>query len=146
MFGALGNLASLLKNAPEMMRHMREMQGRAEELKEQLSRVRVEGSAGGGMVRVEANGHLKVVNVSVEESLISVADREMLEDLLLAATNQALDKAREALTEEMTKMAGGLPLSGVSDLLSRFGGAPPSPGESQDGSPDEDSPDKPVLV
>jgi DNA-binding YbaB/EbfC family protein len=146
MFGALGNIASLLKNAPEMMRQMREMQGRAEELKEQLSRVRVEGSAGGGMVRVEANGHLKVVNVSVEESLITVADREMLEDLLVAATNQALEKARDALTEEMSKLAGNLPLSGVSDLLSRFSGGQPATAKPEDGSPDEDAPDTPVLV
>jgi DNA-binding YbaB/EbfC family protein len=142
MFGALGNIASLLKNAPEMMRQMREMQGRAEELKEQLSKVRVEGSAGGGMVRVEANGHLKVVNVSVEETLLSAADREMLEDLLVAATNQALEKAREALTAEMSKLAGNLP---ISDMLSRFGGAPSSAGEPEDRGP-EGPPDKPVVV
>ncbi|HUG90349.1 MAG TPA: YbaB/EbfC family nucleoid-associated protein [Planctomycetaceae bacterium] len=143
MFGALGNLASLLKNAPEVMRQMRDMQGRAEELKQQLSRVRVEGSAGGGMVRVEANGHLKIVNVNVEDSLLSAADREMVEELLLAATNQALEKAREALAEEMSKLAGGLPLSGVSDLLSRFSD---EAGRAPDDEPDGDSPKRPVVV
>jgi nucleoid-associated protein EbfC len=148
MFGALGNIASLLKNAPEMMRQMREMQGRAEELKEQLSRVRVEGSAGGGMVRVEANGHLKVVNVSVEEALLSAADREMLEELLVAATNQALEKAREALTAEMSKLAGGLPIPEVSDLLARFGGEGRSaPATQTEAPPDDDAEsDRPVVV
>ena len=144
MFGALGNFASILKNAPEMMRQVREMQGRAEELKEQLSRVRVEGNAGGGMVRVEANGHLKLVNVSIEESLLSAADREMLEDLLVAATNQALEKAREALTAEMSKLAGGMSLPGMSEMLSKFGGGATPPTD-PDRKPD-DSDDKPVVV
>lgn len=145
MFGALGNFASLLKNAPEMMRHVREMQGRADELKEQLSRVRVEGSAGGGMVRVEANGHLKLVNVSIEETLLTGGDREMLEDLLVAATNQALEKAREALTEEMSKLTGGMSLPGINEMFSRFSGgtAPTAPAAE---SPDDDEPDKPVTV
>jgi nucleoid-associated protein EbfC len=145
MFGALGNITSLLKNAPEMMRQVREMQGRADELKEQLSRVRVEGSAGGGMVRVEANGHLKLVNVSVEETLLTAGDREMLEDLLVAATNQALEKAREALTEEMSKLAGGMSLPGLTEMFSRFNGgtAPPASGPEN---PHDDEPDKPVTV
>jgi nucleoid-associated protein EbfC len=147
MFGALGNFASILKNAPEMMRQVREMQGRAEELKEQLSRVRVEGNAGGGMVRVEANGHLKLVNVTIEESLLSAADREMLEDLLVAATNQALEKAREALTEEMSKLAGGMSLPGMSEMLSRFsGGTPPSASTAPSDEKPDDAEDKPVVV
>ena len=146
MFGALGNLASLLKNAPEMMRQVREMQGRADELKEQLSRLRVEGSAGGGMVRVEANGHLKLVNVSIEESLLTAGDREMLEDLLVAATNQALEKAREALTEEMSKLAGGMSLPGLNEVFSRFNGGTPATPTPPPSADDDEEPDKPVTV
>jgi hypothetical protein len=121
MFGNLGNLTSLLRNAPEIMRQMQQMQGRMAELKENLSKVRVEGSAGGGMVKVEASGQQKILRVSVEESLLNSNDREMLEDLLVAATNQALEKAREAAAQEMTRLAGDVDLSGVGDMLSKLG-------------------------
>lgn len=121
MFGNLGNLTSLLRNAPEMMRQMQQIQGRMAELKESLSKIRVEGSAGGGMVKVEANGQQKVLRVSVEDSLLTSHDREMLEDLLVAATNQALEKAREAATQEMSKLAGDVDLSGMGDMLSKLG-------------------------
>ena len=133
MFGNLGNLTALLRNAPEIMRQMQQMQGRMAELKENLAKVRVEGTAGGGMVRVEANGQQKILRFSVEESLLRADDREMLEDLLAAATNQALEKARDAAQQEMTNLAGDMDLSGMGDMLAKMGlggsdgpAAPPS--------------------
>ena len=128
MFGNLGNLTGLLRNAPEIMRQMQQMQGRMAELKENLAKVRVEGTAGGGMVRVEANGQQKILRFSVEESLLKADDREMLEDLLAAATNQALEKAREAAQQEMSKLAGDMDLSGMGDMLAKMGlGTPDGP-------------------
>ena len=121
MFGNLGNLSGLLRNAPEMIRQMQQMQGRMAELKENLSKVRVEGSAGGGMVKVEASGQQKILRVSIEDSLLNSSDREVLEDLLVAATNQALEKAREAATQEMTRLAGDVDLSGMGDILTNLG-------------------------
>ena len=128
MFGNLGNLTGLLRNAPEIMRQMQQMQGRMAELKENLAKVRVEGTAGGGMIRVEANGQQKILRFSVEESLLKADDREMLEDLLAAATNQALEKAREAAQQEMSKLAGNMDLSAMGDMLAKMGlGTPDGP-------------------
>ena len=119
MFGGIGNLASMLKNAPEIMRRAQEMQGRMAEIQEALAKVRVEGSAGGGMVRVQASGQQRIVGVSVEESVLG--DREMLEDLLVAAANQALEKAREAHAREMSKLTGGMDLGNMNDMLAKMG-------------------------
>lgn len=119
MFGNLGNLASLLRNAPEIMRQAQQMQARMQEMQETLARVRVEGSAGGGMVTVRADGQQKILGFSVEEGLLT--DREMLEDLLVAATNQALEKSREAQRQEMGRLTGGMDLPGMGDLMSKMG-------------------------
>ena len=131
MFGNLGNLASMLKQAPEILRQAQEMQERMAKVQEALAKVRVEGTAGGGMVTVEASGQQRVLAVRVEPSLFESGDREMLEDLLVAAINQALDAAREAAAEEMGKMTGEMNVPGLSDALSKLGlgngpAAPPS--------------------
>jgi len=121
MFKGLGDIASLMKQAQQM-------QGRMSDMKESLGKLRVEGTAGGGMVTVEATGHQQIVNCTIEQSLIDDGDREMLEDLLVAATNQALKKAKDAAAEEMSKVAGGLNLPGMGDMLSQLGmGGPETP-------------------
>ena len=114
MFKGIGDIASMLKQA-------REMQGRMQEMQESLAKRRVEGTAGGGMVNVEASGQQKILGIRIEESLLESQDREMLEDLLVAATNQALDKAREAAAEEMSQVTGNLDLPGLGDALSKLG-------------------------
>lgn len=112
MLKGLGNLASLWK-------HAQELQGRMGEMQEQLGHLRVEGSAGGGMVKVEASGHQKILGVTIEESVLE--DREMLEDLLVSAVNQALEKARESAAEEMSKMTGEMDLPGLDQALAQLG-------------------------
>ena len=114
MFKGLGNIASLMKQAQEM-------QGRMGEMQETLGRLRVEGSAGGGMVTVEASGQQKILNVRVEKSLFESGDQEMLEELVVAATNQALEKAKELAAEEMAKVTGNLNLPGLNEALSKMG-------------------------
>lgn len=114
MLKGLGNLASLMRQAQEM-------QGRMSEMQERLGRMKVEGSAGGGMVTVEANGQQRILGVRVEESVLNSGDRELLEDLLVAATNQALEKAKDAATREMSEIAGTMKLPGLGEALSKLG-------------------------
>lgn len=121
MFGNLGNLASMLKQAPEMLRQAQEMQAKMGEMRDGLGKIRVEGIAGGGMVKVTASGQQKILSVVVEQSLLHSGDQEVLEDLLVAAVNQALDKAREAAAEEMGKLTGDMNLPGLSEALSKLG-------------------------
>lgn len=113
MFKGLRNLASLVKSAEAI-------HGRIAELQEKLGQVRVEGSAGGGMVTVEADGQQKVLGIRIESSLWESGDRELLEDLLVAAVNQAIDKSREAGAQELSNLASGLELSGLNDVWCRL--------------------------
>lgn len=114
MFKGLSNLASLMANAGEL-------QNKAAEMKQRIAAIRVEADSGGGMVRVTATGEFKIVSVTIEETLLQASDREMLEDLVQAATNQALELAREAASSEMAALAGGLGIPGLDEALSRFG-------------------------
>src|SRR5437867_433345 len=114
MFKGLANLASVMKE-------VQQLQGRAAEMQENLGRLRVEGRAGGEMVVVRADGLQRVLGVKIEPSLLESKDGEILEDLLLAATNQALDKSREAAAEEMSKMTAGIQLPGLSEMMSKLG-------------------------
>ncbi len=129
MFGKLGDIASLLKQAPEIMRQAQEMQGKAVEMQERLAQMRVEGTSGGGMVTVTATGQQKILGVSVEPSLIADGDKEMLEDLVVAAVNQALDKAKAVAAEEMSKLTGTMNLPGMEEMMSKIGIQPPAPDE-----------------
>ena len=112
MFKGLGNLA----NMASMFKQAQEFQKRIQEAQE---KIRAEGTAGGGMVTVEVNGHLKVLSVRIDPSLLASNDKELLEDLLLAATNQALTKAREAAAQEVQQATGSIP--GLGEAMSKFG-------------------------
>ena len=114
MFKGLGQVASLMKNA-----HI--IQGRMKDMQEGLRRLKVEGTAGGGMVTVEMNGQQQVLSCRIEQSLFDAGDREMVEDLLAAAVNQALEKVKQATADEMEKLTGGLDMSGLRDALSQLG-------------------------
>jgi hypothetical protein len=99
----MGNLATLLRGIQETQRRMAELQ-------DQLAQETVEGTAGGGMVRVTANGRGEVIGIEIEPSLASSGDREMMQDLVVAATNQALGRARERMQQQMAGLLGGLGL------------------------------------
>lgn len=117
MFKGLGNMAALLRQAQEMQARVREMQ-------ERLGSVRVEGTAGGGMVAVTATGQQKVAGCRIEPSLLAGGDAELLQDLIVAATNQALDKSRQAAQEELSKISSGMDMPGLGDALSKLGLGP----------------------
>lgn len=121
MFKKFSNIASMLKQAHEV-------RGKMDEMQQRLARVRVEGTAGAGMVTVQASGQQKVLGVRIEDSLLGSDDKEMLEDLLVAAVNTALEKSKEAAAEEVSKFTGELNLPGLNEMLAKFnGGAAPGP-------------------
>jgi DNA-binding YbaB/EbfC family protein len=113
MFKGLGSLSSLLKGAQEFRAQM-------ERIQQELRQKRVEGSAGGGMVVVEMNGRQEVLACRIDPQLYEQQDREMVEELTVAAVNQALEKARALNAEEMNKMLGGLQIPGLSEALQQF--------------------------
>lgn len=119
MFKGLGNIGNLMKQAQEMG-------GKMKQLSEELKAKRVTGSSGGGMVLVEANGLGEVLTVRIEQELIEKQDRELLEDLLPAAINDAQQKAKTLHAEQMQAITGGLNLPGMSDLLGGLGGETPN--------------------
>jgi DNA-binding YbaB/EbfC family protein len=113
MFEEMSNLASLLRSAGELRRKM-------ESITDELRTRRVMGAAGGGMVEVEANGLGEILKVKIEPTLVAGGDREMIEDLLPAAINQALTKSKE-LHFELTKSATeGLSFPGLNEALAKL--------------------------
>lgn len=120
MLKGLGNLAGLMKQAQEIG-------GRMQGMSDELRGRRATGSAGGGMVEVEANGLGELLACRIDPSLIERRDREMIEDLVLAAVNQALTKAKELHAEQMRSLTGGLQLPGLDEALAKLtGGVPPT--------------------
>ena len=114
MFKGLGNITGMMQQA-------RELQEKMAAAKEKIGELRVAGYAGGQMVRVEVTGDLRILSVNIEQSLLEMQDREMLEDLVAAAVNQGLQKARDAAAREMSEIAGGMNIPGIQDALSKFG-------------------------
>jgi len=95
------NMNDLLKQAQKMQEEMKKVQ-------EGLAAITVEGSAGGGMVKVLANCKLEILSITLEPAVIDPTDKEMLEDLIAAAVNQALQTAQKRANEEMQKVTGGM--------------------------------------
>src|SRR5438067_2121288 len=85
----------------KMLKQLQQMQAKMAKIQEELGEKTVTGTAGGGMVEVIANGHQKVLSVTVKREVVDPADVEMLQDLVLAAVNDAMEKARELAAKEM---------------------------------------------
>lgn len=115
MFRGLGNLASLLRQA-------RQMGGRMQALNDTLKGERATGSTGGGMVQVEVNGLGEVLRVRIDPTLVARGEREMIEDLLPAAVNQAIAKANQLRLEAMQNMAQELNVPGLDAALAQLSG------------------------
>lgn len=115
MFQGFANLASLLQNAHQL-------NDKLQSLIEELKTKRVSASAGGGMVQVEVNGVGEVLRVKVDPLLFERGEREMIEDLLPAAINQALAKAKELHVELAKSATKDLPLPGLDEALAKLMG------------------------
>ena len=98
-----------MKGLSQLMRQAQEMQATMQKAQSELAATEVEGVAGGGMVKVVVTCKYEVRRVTIEDALLR-EEKEMLEDLVVAAISQAQAKARQAYEEEMKKAAGGLPM------------------------------------
>jgi DNA-binding YbaB/EbfC family protein len=113
MFKGLSNLGALLRQAQNIG-------GRMQELNEELRKQRAVGTAGGGMVEVEINGLLEVLRCRIDESLVGQGDRELIEDLVATAVNQAIAKGRQLHADALRELTGGIDLPGVQEAISKF--------------------------
>lgn len=100
-----------------IMQHAQQMQAKLIEIQQELAKKKVQGSAGGGMVTVTVNGRGEIMSVAIDKEVISPDEVEMLQDLVVAATNDGLRKAKELGRQEMGKLTGGLNLPGISDMF-----------------------------
>ncbi|MBE0584384.1 MAG: YbaB/EbfC family nucleoid-associated protein [Desulfofustis sp.] len=100
-----------------IMQQARDMQAKMAKIQQELASTVVTGSAGGGMVNVEATGKGEIISISIEPELIDSAERAMLQDLVTAAVNDALRSARDLAKQEMTSLTGGMQIPGVTNLF-----------------------------
>lgn len=108
MFGNLGNMAGMMKQAKALQENLHKMQ-------ETLAVQRHEGDAGAGMVRAQVNGRLELVQINIDPT--TTDDVELLEDLIVAAVAAAGQKARDAAQQEMAQLTGGMNIPGLTDML-----------------------------
>lgn len=105
--------AYMAKGMGELMKQMQAMQARMEQMQEELAEKRIEASSGGGMVKVVANGKQEILEIKIDPEVVDPDDVEMLEELILAAVNQARDKASELQMEGLSGLTGGLKIPGL---------------------------------
>ncbi len=102
-----------MKGLGNMMKQAQQLQSKMAKLQEEMSEKTVETSSGGGMVKVVANGRQQLVSIQIEQEVVDPDDVEMLQDLILAAVNDALTKAQDMVSGEMSKLTGGLNIPGL---------------------------------
>jgi hypothetical protein len=103
-------LGDLMKQAQKMQQEMGKIQ-------EESKKKTVEASAGGGMVVATANGALEIVSIKIEKDVVNPEDIEMLQDLVLAAVNEALRQAQQMVSDDMGKVTGGMNLPDMGNML-----------------------------
>jgi len=101
--GGLGN----------MMKQIQQMQAKMEEIQAKLAETEVEGTAGGGMVKAVVNGKQELLEIKIDPEVVDPEDVDMLQDLIVAAVNQARTKAQELQNEQMSALTGGLNIPGM---------------------------------
>ena len=99
-----------MQNLQDIMRAAQNVQQQLADAQNKLDQIEVEGAAGGGMVKVRASAKGRIIGVSIDPSLLNPNDKEMIEDLVAAAFNDARAKADKVSNDEMQKMTAGLPL------------------------------------
>lgn len=102
-----------MKGMGKMMKQAQQLQSKMLKLQEEMADKTVETSSGGGMVKVVANGRQQILSIQIEKEVVDPDDVEMLQDLILAAINDALIKSQELATQEMSKLTGGLNIPGL---------------------------------
>jgi len=102
-----------MKGMGNMMKQAQKLQSKMLRLQEELADRTVDTTSGGGMVKVVANGKQQIVSIEIEKEVVDPEDVEMLQDLILAAINDALAKSQEMVSSEMGKLTGGLNIPGL---------------------------------
>lgn len=105
-----GNMNNMMKQVQKMQKQMGELQGEIEQRE-------IEATAGGGAVSIRVNGKKEILDVKIKPEVVDADDIEMLQDLILAATNEALRKAEEMMSREMGKVTGGMNIPGMPGLF-----------------------------
>ena len=102
-----------MKGMGNMMKQAQKLQTKMASLQEEMAEKTVEATAGGGMIKVAANGRQQILSIQIEKEVVDPDDVEMLQDLILAAVNDALAKSNEMVSAEMSKLTGGLKIPGL---------------------------------
>lgn len=102
-----------MNNMNQMMKQVKKMQEQMMKAQEELGNKTVDGTAGGGVVTVTVNGHKKLTNIVIKPEAVDPDDVEMLQDLVLAAVNDAMSKADEMANQDMGKFTGGMKIPGL---------------------------------
>jgi len=102
-----------VKGMGNLMKEAQKLQAQMEAMQAEVGKRKVEATAGGGMVTVEANGKQELTSIKIEREVINPEDAQMLEDLVLAACNEALRKSKEMVQAEIGKLSAGLKIPGL---------------------------------
>ena len=102
-----------MKNLGQLMKQAQQMQAKMAKLEEELAKEEFEVTSGGGAVTVRMNGRQEVVKLTISEDAIKAGDKEMLEEMILAAVNQAHQKASEVAKERIASITGGMNIPGL---------------------------------
>lgn len=102
-----------MKNLSGLMKQAQKLQSKMAEMQEEVGNRKVSAQAGGGMVEAEVNGRLELVSLRIDPEVATPEDVDMLQDLILAAVNEALNRAREMMAQEMSKLTGGMQIPGL---------------------------------
>ncbi len=102
-----------MKGMGNIMKQAQKLQSKMAKMQEELADKTVEATSGGGMVKVTANGRQQITSINIEQEVVDPDDVDMLQDLILAAVNDALDKSQEMVSSQMGKLTGGLNIPGL---------------------------------
>ena len=102
-----------MKGIGNMMKQAQKLQASMVKLQEELALRTVEATSGGGMIKAQANGKQQIVSIRIEKEVVDPNDVEMLQDLIIAAVNDALSKSQEMVSQEMSKLTGGISIPGL---------------------------------
>ena len=102
-----------MKGMGNMMKQAQKLQSKMLKLQEEMAQKTVEATSGGGMIKVVSNGKQQIISIQIEKEVVDPDDVEMLQDLILAAVNDALVKSQEMMSAEMGKLTGGINIPGL---------------------------------
>jgi DNA-binding YbaB/EbfC family protein len=103
-----------------ILKHAQEFGGKIQEVHEQLNQIKAKGTAAGGMVTVEVNGHQSMLSCKIDPALFQSGDQELLEELIIVATNEAIAESRTKQSETLQSLASETDISSIGDVIAKF--------------------------